>query len=162
MRWTELGAFTPIMRTHEGADKEGNWSWEKSPETIAHFRRFSLVHCALRPLFMALSDEAQQTSVPILRHLMLEFPEDTNTYAISDQYMIGDTFLVAPVVEQGAVTRSVYFPPGTWFSVWSGEAIEGGKRMIVDAAIGSPPVYSLGTDLPQLREAESLTTASCR
>jgi sulfoquinovosidase len=162
MRWVELGAFTPIMRTHEGADKEGNWSWEKSPETTAHFRRFSLVHCALRPLFMDLSEQAQQSSVPILRHLMLEFPGDPETYGISDQYMIGDTYLVAPVLAQGAVTRSVYFPAGTWYNVWSGEPLEGGVRLTVDAPMGSPPVYSLGEDRPQLREAESLATASCR
>ena len=162
MRWTELGAFTPIMRTHEGADKEGNWSWEKSPATTAHFRRFSLVHCALRPLFITLSDEAQETSVPILRHLMLEFPDDPETFSISDQFMIGDAYLVAPVVEEGATTRSVYFPEGTWFNVWTGAPIEGGRRVIVKAEIGSPPVYSHGQDRPELPAAESLATASCR
>ena len=162
MRWTELGAFTPIMRTHEGADKEGNWSWEKSPQTTAHFRHFTLVHCAMRPLFMALSDEAQQTSVPILRHLMLEFPDDPQTYSISDQFMIGDTFLVAPVVEEGATARSVYFPAGTWFNVWTGEPVEGSRRITVAGPIGAPPVYSYGQDRPELREAEALATASCR
>lgn len=162
MRWTELGAFTPIMRTHEGADKEGNWSWEKSAETIAHFRRFALVHCALRELFMALSDEAQRTSAPLLRHLMLEFPDDPRTYDISDQFMIGDVFLVAPVVTEGATARSVYFPPGTWFNAWTGEQVEGGQRMTVAAPIGQPPVYSLGSDHPELREAEALSPDSCR
>ena len=162
MRWTELGAFTPVMRTHEGANKEGNWSWEKSPATTAHFRRFALVHCALRPLFMSLSDEAQQTSVPILRHMMLEFPDDPQTYSLSDQYMIGDTFLVAPVLEQGAVSRSVYLPAGTWYNAWSGAAIAGGGRVTVDAPMGYPPVFSLGVDRPELRQAESLASASCR
>jgi len=162
MRWTELGAFTPVMRTHEGANKEGNWSWEKSPATTAHFRRFSLVHCALRPLFMALSDEAQQTSVPILRHMMLEFPDDPQTYSISDQYMIGDQYLVAPVLAQGATTRSVYFPAGTWYNAWTGQAIAGGARVEVEAPMGYPPVYSAGVDRPELRDAESLATASCR
>jgi sulfoquinovosidase len=162
MRWTELGAFTPIMRTHEGADKEGNWSWEKSPATTAHFRRFTLVHCALRPLFMTLSDEAQKTSTPILRHMMLEFPDDPQTYSLSDQYMLGATYLVAPVLEQGATTRSVYFPAGTWYNVWNGAAIVGGARVTVDAPMGSPPVYSLGVDRPELRQAEFLATASCR
>lgn len=162
MRWTELGAFTPVMRTHEGADKEGNWSWEKSPATIEHFRRFTLVHCALKEQFMSLSDEAQQNSMPILRHLMLEFPDDPLTYNISDQYMIGRTWLVAPVLAEGAVSRSVYFPPGTWYDAWSGEQVEGGQRLEVDAPIGFPPVYSLDTDRPELREAESLSSATCR
>lgn len=162
MRWTELGAFTPIMRTHEGADKQGNWSWEKSPATTAHFRRFALVHCALRPLFLALSDEAQDTSAPILRHMMLEFPGDPQTFPISDQYMIGDTFLVAPVLEQGARVRSVYFPEGTWYHAWTGEPVEGGRRLTVDAPLGSPPVYARGVDRPELREAHALPSSSCR
>ncbi len=162
MRWTELGAFTPIMRTHEGADKEGNWSWEKSPATTEHFRRFTLVHCALRDDFMALSDEAQQGSMPILRHLMLAFPDDPLTYDISDQYMIGDSLLVAPVVEEGATSKSVYFPAGEWFNVWSAESVTGGQRMVVDAPMGSPPVYSLGRDDPRFRDAESLDPQSCR
>ena len=161
-RWTELGAFTPFMRTHEGADKEGNWSWEKDAETIAHFRRFTLVHCALKAEFMALSDEAQQTSAPILRHLMLEFPDDPETYPISDQFMIGSELLVAPVVTEGATTKSVYFPAGQWFNVWTGAEVTGGQRMTVDAPIGSPPVYAFGADRTDLRQAESLSTASCR
>lgn len=162
MRWTELGAFTPIMRTHEGADKEGNWSWEKSPATTAHFRRFALVHCALRDDFMVLSDEAQRTSAPILRHLMLEFPDDPLTWDISDQYMIGDSLLVAPVVAEGATSKSVYFPGGEWFNVWTGERVAGGQRVVVDAPIGSPPVYALGRDDPRFRDAESLDPRTCR
>jgi alpha-glucosidase (family GH31 glycosyl hydrolase) len=76
--------------------------------------------------------------------------------------MIADTYLAAPVVEEGATTRSVYFPAGTWFNVWSGAPTEGGGRVTVEAAIGSPPVYSYGKDRAELQEAESLTTASCR
>ncbi|MBK6738924.1 MAG: hypothetical protein IPG64_14030 [Haliea sp.] len=115
MRWTELGAFTPVMRTHEGANKGGQLVVEKSPATTAHFRRFALVHCALRPLFMSLSEEAQQTSVPILRHMMLEFPDDPQTYSLSDQYMIGDTVLVAPCWSRARlVALSISLPePGT-------------------------------------------------
>jgi alpha-glucosidase len=162
MRWTELGAFTPIMRTHEGADKENNWSWEKSPATTGHFRRFTLVHCALRDDFMALSEEAQESSVPILRHLMLEFPEDPGTYDISDQFMIGESLLVAPVVEEGATSKSVYFPEGEWFNVWTGEQVSGGRRVVVDAPMGSPPVYALGEDDPRFRDAASLDPQNCR
>jgi alpha-glucosidase len=162
-RWTELGAFTPIMRTHDGADKVNNWHWNNDEETINHFRRFTYVHCALMNDFMTLASEAETSGAPILRHLMLVFPDDVNTWDISNQFMIGDSLLVAPVSEEGATTRSVYFPAGTWYNVWTGEQIDGSQRIMVDAPIGSPPVFSRGQDRDDLRNAETtLTYADCR
>ncbi len=154
MRWTELGAFTPFMRTHEGNRRSENWQWNGDEETIAHFRRFVRVHQALAPDFRALAAEAQETSAPILRHLMLVFPDDAETYGISDQFMIGEDLLVAPVVREGATSRPVYLPAGTWFDVWTGEELEGGGRVEADAPIGAPPVFSRGRDRADLREIE--------
>ncbi len=162
-RWTELGAFTPIMRTHDGADKVNNWHWNNDEETINHFRRFTYVHCALMNDFMTLASEAETSGAPILRHLMLVFPDDLNTWDISNQFMIGNSLLVAPVSKEGATTRSVYFPAGTWYNVWTGEQIDGSQRIMVDAPIGSPPVFSRGQDRDDLRNAETtLTYADCR
>ena len=161
-RWTELGAFAPVMRTHQGARKDENWNWNEDEETTAHFRKFTFVHCALADDFMALADEAVESGKPLLRHLMLVFPEDRETWDISDQFMIGEALLVAPVVEQGATTRSMYFPAGTWYSVWTGESVQGGQRITVDAPIGSPAVYSRGEDREDIRGWESLTYEDCR
>jgi len=162
MRWTELGAFAPVMRTHQGADKVNNWRWNTDEETTAHFRKFTYVHCALMNDFMMLAAEAEETGAPILRHLMLVFPNDRETWDISDQFLIGDSLLVAPVSEEGATSRLVYFPAGTWYNVWTGEAVQGGERSTVDAPIGSPPVYSLGQDREDLRNWESLAYGDCR
>lgn len=152
MRWVELGAFTPIMRTHEGNAKDENWSWEKDAETTAHFRRFAKIHDALGPVFEALSDEAQQSSAPLLRHLMLMYPNDPESRGTDDQFLIGDSLLVAPVVTKGTSERSVYLPPGdTWFHVWTGSRHDGGQRITIDAPIGSPPIFSRGGDRPELR-----------
>src|SRR5690606_17937708 len=115
-RWTELGAYTPIMRTHEGNRRDVNHGWDSDAETTAHFRRFVRVHDALRPELLAMSAEAQASGAPMVRHLMLEFPEDRAAWAIHDQYLLGDALLVAPVTEMGATTRSVYLPAGAaWF-----------------------------------------------
>ena len=82
----------------------------------------------------------RRRGAPILRHFMLVFPDDPETWNISDQFMIGDDLLVAPVVAQGATTKSVYLPAGTWFNVWTGESVQGGQRVDVEAPLGSPPV----------------------
>jgi alpha-glucosidase len=161
-RWTELGAFAPVMRTHQGADKLNNWNWNSDQDTIDHVRKFTFVHCALADDFQALAEEAAQTGAPILRHMMLVFPDDTATWDLSDQFMIGDSLLVAPVVDEGATTKSVYFPEGTWYDVWTGEAVEGGQRLEVSAPLGSPPAFSRGEDRTDIRDWQSLSYEDCR
>jgi len=83
---------------------------------------------------------------------MLVFPDDPLSRSISDQFLIGDSLLVAPVVEEGAVQRSVYLPPGsTWYDVWTGTPYAGGQTLSVSAPIGSPPVFSRDADRTDLR-----------
>jgi len=161
-RWTELGAFTPIMRTRDGADKVNNWRWNTDEGTTSHFRKFAFVHCALMNDFMMLAAEAETSGAPILRHLMLVFPNDPETWDISDQFMIGTNLLVAPVTEEGARSRSVYFPAGSWYDVWTGNQVQGGQRLTVEALIGSPPVYARDQDRDDLRNWQTLTYADCR
>jgi alpha-glucosidase len=150
LRWTELGAFTPIMRTHEGLMPATNWNWDRDAETTAHFRRFARVHEALAPELRELARESSETSLPIVRHLALEFPDDAASRAIHDEYMLGPNLLVAPVLHEGMTRRSVYLPPGTWFDVWTGTEHTGGATIEVDAPIGSPPVFARDTDRTDL------------
>ncbi len=153
LRWTELGAFTPVMRTHEGLQALTNHSWDSDAETTAHFRRFARIHQALLPEITAAADEAARTSLPIVRHLLIAFPDDRAVVDIDDQYMFGDDLLVAPVREEGAVSREVYLPAGTWFHVFTGVRFEGPSTQRIDAPIGTPPVFS-STDRPDLRAIE--------
>ena len=152
MRWTELGAFSPILRTHDGNKKDVNWAWDEDAETLAHFERMSIVHERLVPELLELAAEAARTSTPILRHLVLVYPDDPESRKTHDQMLLGDRLLVAPVVEPGATARSVYFPPGApWFDVWTGTRHEGGTRATVPAPIGSPPVFARDADRADLR-----------
>ncbi len=153
-RWTELGAFTPIMRTHEGARKQLNWSWEKDDETTSHFRRFARIHASLKPDLIELAATAAKTSMPIVRHLMLEFPEDARSHEISDQFMLGSDLLVAPVITEGATDKTLYLPPGHWYHVWSGDMYTGGGDITIAAPIGEPPVFSRERDRPDLRSID--------
>jgi sulfoquinovosidase len=151
LRWTELGAFTPIMRTHDGNHKLENWSWNHDEETTSHFRRLARVHVALAPELERWAQEAARTSKPIVRHLMLEFPDDPKSRSIDDQFLLGETYLVAPVVTEHARSRRVYLPPGTWFHLWTGDRHEGGRTIEVQAPLGTPPVFTRDEDRPDLR-----------
>ena len=151
-RWTELGAFTPYMRTHDGNERDENHRWDADEETTAHFRRMAGVHALLQPELEALAAEAEETGLPMVRHLMLEYPEDGVTWGISDQFLLGPELLVAPVVEEGATSREVYFPEGDWFNVWDGNKVTGPGWRTVDGPVGAPPVYARGADRSDLRE----------
>ncbi len=143
LRWIELGAFTPIMRTHEGLQRDRNWNWDRDAETLAFFSRFARIHQALGPFIRGLGDEHRRTGMPIVRAMGLAFPADTRTYAIADQYMLGDEMLVAPVVQAGQTSRRVYFPAGRWTSVWDPMLVVNGPlERDVPAAMGSPPVFT--------------------
>ena len=142
-RWVELAAFTPVFRTHEGLQRAANWAWDRDDDTTAHFARFARVHRALAPEIRRAGDEHQRTGMPIVRALGLAFPDDPRGYDVRDEYLLGDALLVAPVVEMGATSRSVYLPAGSWFDVWDpARRYEGPREVTVEAPIGRPPVFS--------------------
>ncbi|AFC28899.1 glycoside hydrolase, family 31 [Paenibacillus mucilaginosus 3016] len=77
---------------------------------------------------------------PPFRALVMDYPEDSNTYGIDDAYMMGDSILVAPLVT-GTSGREVYLPGGRWRDFWTGEAYEGGRTYSVQPALERIPVF---------------------
>jgi alpha-glucosidase (family GH31 glycosyl hydrolase) len=151
-RWTELGAWSPVMRTHHGYQAYKNWNWESDDETTAHFARYARLHIALFPFWKGLANVANRTGFPIWRGLGLVFPGDGKVWGIKDQVMAGDGVMIAPVQEQGAVKRDVYLPEGNWFA-WDADTapVAGGTTVSVGAAMSEIPVFAkAGTAVPML------------
>lgn len=88
------------------------------------------LHYNLMPYFYNLMREAAKTGVPILRHLSLEFPDDDATYGVEDEFMLGESLLVAPVLRDYTATRKVYLPRGRWFDLYTGAIYGGGWNEI--------------------------------
>ena len=140
LRWYELGAFSPVMRTHEGNRPDENLQIDSTPELMAAFVRWSQVHAALAPYVAHLVAEAQVTGLPAQRALFLHYPQDRETFTIQDQFLYGADVMVAPVIEAEAVMRKVYVPGDGWRHLWSGADIAPGWHEIA-APIGQPPVF---------------------
>ncbi|MBM4291863.1 MAG: hypothetical protein FJ138_10795, partial [Deltaproteobacteria bacterium] len=153
MRWVELGALAPVMRTHEGNRRQENHDWDSTEETTAHFKRLARLHLALAPEWARLADEADATSAPMLRALALRYPHDETARAISDQLLIGDDLLAAPVLREGERARRLYLPEGAWWHVWTGARYEGPAWVEVPAPLGAPPLFSRGAPRDDLRAA---------
>ena len=140
LRWYELGAFSPVFRTHEGNRPDDNLQIDSSPALIEGFVRWSRVHAALAPYVRHLIAEARDRGLPAQRALFLHYPDDAVTFTIQDQYLYGGDVMVAPVIEAGAEMRKVYLPKGEWRHLWSGADYAPGWHDIA-APVGEPPVF---------------------
>ena len=141
-RWTELGAWSPVMRTHHGTEPKLEWSWESDDDSTSHWVRYARLHMELAPTMRGLAQAAHDTGVSIWRPLAVEFPSDAPSWPVADEVMVGPGVLVAPVQTAGATSRSVYLPPGTWFPWSGGSSIPGGATVTAQAAVTEIPVYA--------------------
>lgn len=141
-RWTDMAAFTPVMRTHEGNRPDENFQFDQDSATLAHLSKMVKVYRHLVPYVKTLVEEASNKGYPLQRPLFVHYEDDINTYDIQDHYLYGKDLLVAPVHQQGVSEWKVYLPAGeTWVSVWSQQEIQGGQFITVPAPIGQPPVF---------------------
>ncbi len=142
MRWAEMGAFTPVMRTHEGNRPRDNLQIDQDEAVLKHFARMTSIYVHLAPYLKALSKEAAETGLPVQRPLFLHHEDDRRTYEIQDAYLYGAELLIAPVWQAGQNDRTLYLPKGAeWVHVWSGETHDGGQEVTVAAPLGQPPVF---------------------
>jgi alpha-glucosidase len=140
-RWTELGAFSPIMRTHDGLRKLENHRFDSDVTTMTHFLRMASIHAALGPVWRELAGEAVATGLPILRHTALVDPDWPGAFEAHQQWMIGDDLVFAPVVAPGRTTAAVDLPDGRWVPLWGGAAVAGRQRIVSEAPEGRPAVW---------------------
>ncbi|MFQ3547314.1 MAG: alpha-glucosidase [Termitinemataceae bacterium] len=145
MRWAELAAFTPVMRSHEGNRPKDNWQFDSDTETLLHLSRMVTIHRHVLPYLQALNEENSRQGIPIQRPLFIHFEEDPVCWTLQDQYLLGPDLLVAPVLTSQTNARTLHLPPGTWRHLWSGEEFDipepAGSPCTVRAWLGEPPVF---------------------
>jgi len=135
IRWTQASALMPMMQFSLAP-------WNLDEKSLAICRKYSQIHQQLGDYIYGLALNAAKTGDPIARPLFYDHHTDDNSYLVSDQFMLGELILVAPVLEQGAVERDIYLPPGTWKDFWSGDVFAGGKTVKdFPAPIETLPVF---------------------
>jgi len=114
LRWAEWAALSPIFRLHGSGRAGTHTPWSYDQQTVDVYRSLSLLHEQAAPMILRLWRQADGTGIPPTRPLWLEFPDDLRAAAQQQEWTLGDDVLVAPVVSEGAASRSVYFPGGCW------------------------------------------------
>lgn len=125
-RWTQFGLLSSHSRYHGSTTYKVPWLYgEKSVENTKKYTNLKL---KLLPYLMAMSNEAHYHGTPILRSMVLEFPNDPGCEDLDMQYLLGSNLLVAPIFnDQGLATFYVPEDEGKWISILTGKAYEGGR-----------------------------------
>ena len=139
MRWEEMNAFSPLFRSHEGNQPSRNVQFDADEELLAQLSRTSRIHAALKPYLKELVKENAEKAVPVMRPLFYHYDEE-EAYTEKTEYLLGRDVLVAPIIKEGAASRSVYVPEDNWVHIFTGRQYFGGTHQ-VEAPMGMPPVF---------------------
>jgi alpha-D-xyloside xylohydrolase len=96
----------------------------------------------LMPYVYAQAKDCSERGLPMVRALLVEFPDDPGAWLVEDEYMFGSQMLVAPLLESGN-SRTVYLPRGQWIDYQTSKVYVSGYQTI---QVGSIPVIILVRD----------------
>ena len=137
IRWAQWGLLSSHSRFHGIRGRE---PWFYGEEAVDIVRRYARLRYRLLPYLWSFAREAVETATPLVRPLVLAYPDDRTTHHLDSQYLLGPWLLVAPVFEPDGQVR-VYLPRGRWFDFWSGEAAEGPVWLDLTVPLDRLPVY---------------------
>lgn len=160
IRWFQFAVFSPVLRMHGDRDPHNipplsdkdfgggylftgqpNELWSYGDEAFEIMKKHLNIRLSLKSYIMELMEEASKTGSPLMRTMFYEFPEDKTCWELSDQYMFGAKYLVAPILNVDQFSRSVYLPSGKWKNINNGKEYEGGQTVTCSAPIDYIPVF---------------------
>ncbi len=159
VRWFAWGAFCPVFRMHgerspwyereqefrngvrQLTSGQDNEVWSFGEDNYKILSKYLFIRERLRPYIRECMKTASETGAPVMRPLFYDFPEDKTCWETEDAYMFGPDLLVAPVMEAGTTTRTIYLPKGaSWTDANTKQAYEGGQTVTVPAPLDVIPV----------------------
>lgn len=162
-RGAAMACFCPVMQYH--AESKAQYSQDRTPwniaertgrpEVIEAYRFLAHLRLNLLPYLYSEAIRSHRTGIPMMRPMMLMHPEDPAVATMADQYYLGESLLVAPVVEPGAQGRRVYLPPGEWYDFWSDKPASGPGWVWSEAPWDRIPVFVRAGAVIPLNLAES-------
>jgi alpha-glucosidase len=149
-RWITAAALFPLCRIHTAAQTPQQEPWSFGPEVERISKKMIQLRYRLLPYLYTAFWQASQQGLPIVRPMLLAFQHDAAAQSIDDQFMVGDSLLVAPVLTAATTSRQVYLPPDhTWVDYWTGVYYVGGQTLKVDAPLDHLPIFVMsGATIP--------------
>ncbi|MBD8838130.1 alpha-xylosidase [Paenibacillus sp. CFBP 13594] len=123
-RWVQFGLLSSHSRLHGSTSYRVPWLFDE--ESVDVVRDFTKLKISLMPYLYNSAVESTVKGIPMMRAMLLDFPEDPTTYSLDTQYMFGDSILVAPIFNKEGDVR-YYLPEGTWTNYLTGAKVQGGR-----------------------------------
>ena len=143
-RWLPFGFLSSHTRAHGAPPTE---PWLISESFTKAFREAAEMKYKLMPYVYAQAKDCSERGLPMVRALLVEFPDDPGAWLVEDAYMFGSQMLVAPLLESGN-ERSVYLPKGKWIDYQTGKVYEGGWQTIKAGKIPAVILVRDGSLIP--------------
>jgi Alpha-glucosidases, family 31 of glycosyl hydrolases len=115
--------------------------WSYGEEVYAIMRKHYELRKSLKPYLQQIFAEAHENGSPLMRAMFYEFPDDPACWDLTDQYMFGPDYLIAPILSPNTFLRRVYLPAGMWRNLHTGEVLEGNGVVMVHAPLENIPVF---------------------
>lgn len=146
IRATQMAAFCPIMQYHTEMKAPERTPWDmvkltNNEDVLSIYKFYADLRMALIPYIYNEALKSQDSGIPLMRSLFMEYPNDLKCLNVQDQYMFGSAFLVSPIVEEGKKERKVYLPKGRWIDFWTNELYEGGVEIVYESNMKNFPVF---------------------
>ena len=145
IRWAQFGLLSSHSRFHGVRGREPWYYGDKAVEVV---RAFAKLRYRLLPYIYSLAEEAAATGIPVVRPLLLEYPDDPVAVIVDYEYLLGPDLLVVPVMNPEG-RALVYLPQGQWRDCWTDEVRAGPAHFRLDMPIERLPLYvRVGAETP--------------
>jgi alpha-D-xyloside xylohydrolase len=121
-RWAAFGLLSSHSRLHGSSSYRVPWIYDE--EAVDVLAKFTKLKCSLMPYLYNVARQAHENGTPMLRAMLLEFPDDPGCDYLDQQYMLGDSLLVAPVLNYDGIVN-YYVPAGRWTNLLNGNVVDG-------------------------------------
>lgn len=157
LRWMTFSAYTPLFRNHAMNTSLRREPWAFGEPYLSMARNIINERYRLLPYFYSLFQHDANQGQPVISPLPFHFPEDETTYVIDDEFLLGPSMLIAPILTESQTARWVYLPVGaTWINQQNDTPSPGGTWVPIYAAIDQIPVFIReGSIIPRAPVAQS-------
>ncbi|MDO4903764.1 MAG: glycoside hydrolase family 31 protein [Limosilactobacillus sp.] len=140
-RWLEASLFAPLFRNHGQMGTRFQEPWSFDRKTLDIYRDYLNLRYRFVPFLYDQMRHQTESGLPVMRPLVLNYEKDPEVRKINDEYMVGTSILVAPVVNPGETKRLVYLPAGQWLDFWNNAEYSGKQSIIANAPIEKLPIF---------------------